>query len=206
MRINVLLGIIFYSISYSILACDAEKISCKPFYFVRHGMTEWNMLSKQQGKADIPLNDTGREQVRKLRPLCETLPITHFCSSTLSRAFETMKILNSSRNLFEYSFDDLQEQGKGSLEGITEKEWKQLSRDVIDAAMENKDLFKQRTERVLREILSEPGRPCIVAHSNNLRCIGKLLGCEVKDIPHDVIWHFEPLADGSWKMTELKIS
>jgi hypothetical protein len=117
-----------------------------------------------------------------------------------------MQILNSSRALPEYRFDDLKEQGKGNLEGITDKEWMLLPRDVIDAAMENKDIFKQRTQSVLCEILSQPGTPCIVAHSNNLRYIGNLLGCKIKDIPHDIIWYFEPQPDSSWKMTELKLS
>ncbi len=203
MRINLILFLIISSIAPIL----AEKIPSKPFYFTRHGMTEWNVLGKQQGQTDIPLNGAGREQVKKLRSLTDTLAITHFCSSTLSRAYETMAILNSSRNLPEYRFDALKEQGKGALEGITEAEWKRLPKAKITAEIENKDTFRQRTESVLHKILSQPGTPCIVAHSNNLRCIGNLLGCPIKAIPHNVIWHFEPSLDGNtWKVTELKVA
>lgn len=196
-----------FIIFYSTLMVAAE-IPHRPFYFVRHGMTEWNLLTKQHGQADIPLHAQGRKQAQELRKLCDILFITRFCSSTLSRAYETMQILNSSRKLPEYRYDDLKERGKGILEGITEQEWNTLSRDAIDDAMENKDLFEQRTKRVLHEILSEPGIPCIVAHSNNLRYIGKLTGCQIHNISHNVIWHFEPPRDGngSWKMIELKLS
>ncbi len=31
-------------------------------YVVRHGQTEWNVLKKMQGFADIPLNEKGKEQ------------------------------------------------------------------------------------------------------------------------------------------------
>ena len=34
-------------------------------YFMRHGMTDWNIEDKIQGQADIPLNDFGKNQAEQ---------------------------------------------------------------------------------------------------------------------------------------------
>jgi probable phosphoglycerate mutase len=38
----------------------------------RHGQTEWNVLEKAQGHADIPLDATGRRQARRAAKLLAT--------------------------------------------------------------------------------------------------------------------------------------
>ena len=36
------------------------------FILVRHGQTEWNLVERYRGRADIALNNIGREQARRL--------------------------------------------------------------------------------------------------------------------------------------------
>ncbi|MGA4722214.1 histidine phosphatase family protein [Fictibacillus nanhaiensis] len=63
---------------------------------IRHGITEWNSLGKAQGISDIPLNNIGRKQARKLG---DRLSLEEkwdlIITSDLSRAFETGKIIGS---------------------------------------------------------------------------------------------------------------
>lgn len=67
-------------------------------YFVRHGETKWNKLGLGQGaENDIELNDTGREQARKLGLYLKNhrldKPFDIIISSPLKRALETAHIV-----------------------------------------------------------------------------------------------------------------
>lgn len=187
-----------------IIVLSAKDLPKKPFYCVRHGTTAWNLLGKQHGQANIPLHNQGRTEATKLRAITDILPITQFWSSPLSRAAETMTILNKNRQLPIFIAEDLKERGKGNLEGLTTEEWNALAPETIAAQMENAQEFKERTERVLHTILSYDGVPCIVTHANSIRCIARLLGRTINIIPTCGIWYCTPDADGVWHVIQLK--
>jgi len=73
------------------------------FYMIRHGETEWNRERRYQGKADIPLNDTGRAQAAGNGRYLASLPIDwkdwSFVASPLSRAVETTRIIRTELGL-----------------------------------------------------------------------------------------------------------
>jgi alpha-ribazole phosphatase len=60
---------------------------------VRHGLTDWNVERRYQGRLDIPLNATGRQQARTLRVRLKNTPFDSVYSSPLRRAFETAQII-----------------------------------------------------------------------------------------------------------------
>jgi probable phosphoglycerate mutase len=75
----------------------------KEFYLFRHGETDWNLIGRMQGSADIPLNGSGIAQAESLRtffdsilthaPKSESHPgIAMLVSSPLGRARETARI------------------------------------------------------------------------------------------------------------------
>ena|SRR5579872_5951116 len=66
-----------------------------PFYFVRHGETDWNKINQALcPQDDIPLNETGVLQVSQARKKLNSLNITKIYSSPLTRAKQTAEIIN----------------------------------------------------------------------------------------------------------------
>lgn len=64
-------------------------------FLIRHAETEWNVLGKSQGWNDIPLNEKGKDQARKLAHYFADLPIRMIIASPLQRATETARLIFS---------------------------------------------------------------------------------------------------------------
>lgn len=87
---------------------------------IRHGQTDWNLARRLQGRTDIPLNETGREQARDVgRELAASG--RHWdvlVSSPLSRARETAEIIGEAMGLeLSRTYEDLIERSFGDIEG-----------------------------------------------------------------------------------------
>ena len=73
----------------------------RPYWYLRHGQTDWNVLNLSQGRTDIPLNNTGIKQaITAGNALARNwnnleLSITQIISSPLGRARRTADIVKS---------------------------------------------------------------------------------------------------------------
>jgi len=93
-----------------------------PFYFLRHGETEWNKIKRTQGQSNSSLNDTGRVQAKKAAEILKDEPIERIIASPLDRARHTAEAvaefhdvsLTFDDDLMECHLGDHQEQPLGS--------------------------------------------------------------------------------------------
>jgi len=92
------------------------------FIVFRHGETDWNMERRCMGKTDIPLNNKGRLQAKKLAGRLTSEHINAFYSSPLSRALETTQVVAESHGGEIFILPELTEMNLGQFEGKTKEE------------------------------------------------------------------------------------
>lgn len=141
-------------------------ITARPFYYLRHGETDWNRQGRMQGSADIPLNDTGMAQAERARNLLKESEINRIVCSPMQRARQTAEIVNRDLGLPVTYIDDLREAHFGVNEGTLMGEWFHDWRAgaVIEGA-EECGAFIERSRRAINEAISSgEGVPLIVAH------------------------------------------
>lgn len=93
---------------------------------IRHGETAWNVDTRIQGHLDIPLNDTGRWQARRLAQALAARDAIHAVySSDLQRAHETAQAIAAATGTPLRTHMGLRERGFGLFEGKTYAEIEQ---------------------------------------------------------------------------------
>lgn len=89
----------------------------------RHGQTEWNVLKKAQGRADIELNEKGIEQAIKTGEKLFNEKIDLIIVSPLKRAYQTAEIINKSKKVPMIIDERLAERDFGEFEGVKTKDF-----------------------------------------------------------------------------------
>lgn len=92
-------------------------------YIIRHGQTVWNNAGKLQGRADIELNENGREAAGKLGIELESVFFDKIYCSPLIRAYETACLIRGHRNIQIVRDQRLVEIDFGSGEGDLWSKW-----------------------------------------------------------------------------------
>lgn len=172
----------------------------KNIYVIRHGETDWNKNHRFQGQTDIKLNETGREQAIKLRPLMQQLEIESVYSSTLSRAFETAELATQEIKLSIQKDDRLRETNVGAAEGLTMDEllqkfgpdsltkWRSYDERLLDYSFENGESKRQMMFRIRQVFLdiaqnSNRGSIAVFSHGMVMRAMTFIFG---EGLPWDV--------------------
>ena len=137
----------------------------------RHGQTQWNVLGKVQGKADIELNENGILQAEETGEILKNENIDLIICSPLKRAKQTAEIINKNRNVPIIYDEDIIERDFGEFEGVNKKDfdfegyWSYKQNKQYQKA-ENIRVFFARVYKFLDKIKVEYNdkRILIVAH------------------------------------------
>lgn len=174
---------------------------------VRHGETDWNKQRRIQGRTDIPLNDTGRQQAASTGELLahpESGPWGAVYASPLGRAIETAAIIAEQVGIAAPLIEDgLWERSFGEAEGMTaaeiEERWpdrhgipgaETLEELAVRAACAIESLYLEHEE-------SHSGGAIVVAHGAMLRAgIERLTGQSVPRVLNGQVWLVTRTATG----------
>ena len=142
----------------------------------RHGQTDWNINLRLQGTADIPLNQSGVEQVEQAA--ARIGPWDVLLTSPLSRARHSAEILSKAIGTQAVVSERLLERSFGIGEGMTYEQWHQRysKLDSIPGA-ESELSVLSRSQKLLDETVEafEGKRVLMVTHGALIRFVLNLV-------------------------------
>lgn len=168
---------------------------------IRHGQTDWNVEGRYQGQSDVPLNEHGREQARRLASKLQGTQLEAIYSSDLARARETAEILSEATGTPLFLDPRLREIHQGLWEGMLLKDIRrkyarafQLRRDdpleVAPPEGETVGQLRRRVLAALEAILQAypHNQVAIVSHGLALA----IMRVAVDDLPVQHVWDYIP--------------
>ncbi len=159
----------------------SETLQPVPFWFLRHGETDWNARGLSQGNIDVPLNDTGVAQARAAALLLRNRGVAAIVSSPLSRARDTATMVGEALTLPVAIDDDLHEVSFGTQEaqpmaGAWFAAWVEGAATPPDA--ESFAALRARAVAAVNRALLLPCPVLVVAHGAFFRALRAEMGLE----------------------------
>lgn len=155
------------------------NLPLKPFYFIRHGETDFNRLGLCTGSSDIPLNLKGLEQAEIAAKWLHKERIEQIVTSPLSRAMKTAEIISEALQKPITVIDDLKECRWGDREGQPKSDDGFFHRWLNGQPPIGAETVYEFEERVLSGLwkaLEFTGPVLIVAHAGVYSVIARTLG------------------------------
>jgi len=180
-----------------------------PFWFLRHGETDWNAEGRSQGRTDIPLNAIGVAQARRAALAMVDRDIRTIVASPLGRALKTAEAVADALRLPIETDDDLMEVAFGAEEGKPMGDWYE---DWIDGTFTpvGGETFAQLGARAVAAVnraTAKPGPVLVVAHGALFRALRGALGHKpnVRTPNALPIWCAPPAAGDVWEISPVEL-
>ena len=182
----------------------APVLNRVPFWFLRHGETDWNAQGLSQGNVDIPLNPTGVAQARVAAERLRHRGITSIVASTLSRARVTAEIVGEVLAVPILLDDGLREVRFGVQEGKPMSDWfpAWVSGEMTPEGAESFATLRRRAVHAVNEAVGLPPAVLVVAHGALFRALRNAMNIEpLMRTPNAVPIWCEPPANGEMRWT-----
>lgn len=179
------------------------RLAPHPFWFLRHGETDWNARGLSQGNVDIPLNPTGLAQARSAAELMRNRGVRTIISSPLSRALVTAEIAGRALGLPVEIDDGLREVAFGTQEGQPMTEWfaRWIAGEWTPEGAETFAALRQRAVAAVNRAIALPSPVLIVAHGALFRALRAAMGMEPNVRTRNAVpFWCEPYDDGHWEL------
>jgi probable phosphoglycerate mutase len=151
-----------------------------PFWFLRHGETDWNAQGISQGNVDIPLNATGIAQARAAAERLRHRGIATIVSSPLSRARVTAEFVGETLGLPVAIDADLREVAFGVQEGQRMSGWfaDWVAGAFTPEGAESFAVLRRRAVAAANRATAQPPAVLMVAHGALFRSLRSAMGIE----------------------------
>jgi broad specificity phosphatase PhoE len=185
-------------------ATPEETLARVPFWFLRHGETDWNTRGLSQGNVDIPLNPTGLAQARSAAELLRGRGIATIVASPLSRARITAEMAGDALGVPVQIDDGLREVSFGAQEGEPMTEWfvKWIAGEWTPAGAETFVALRRRAIAAVNRATAMTPPVLVVGHGAFFRALRSAMGMEPNVRTRNAVpFWCEPGLDGvSWEL------
>ncbi|MCG6944795.1 MAG: histidine phosphatase family protein [Deltaproteobacteria bacterium] len=169
-------------------------------YLVRHGQTAWNVGEIFRGRADIPLDETGKHEAHLAGETLKDETLHAVYSSPLSRSMETADNIAKFHDISVTPLDAIVDISYGEWEGLGNQEvqqkypelhalWLSEPHKVIFPGGESLDEVRSRTMAALENLLvkHQDENFVLVAH----RVPNKVICCAVLGLDNSHFWRIQ---------------
>ncbi len=161
-------------------AFQEEMLAPIPFWFLRHGETDWNAQGISPGTVDTPLNATGVAQARAAAEKLRNRGIATIVASPLTRARVTAEVVGEALGLPVALDTDLREAGFGVQEGQGMSGWfaDWLRGAFTPEGAETFNALRRRAVAAANRATAEPPAVLVVSHGALFRSLRAAMGVE----------------------------
>jgi probable phosphoglycerate mutase len=182
-----------------------------PFWFLRHGETDWNARNLSQGSTDIPLNPVGVAQARRAALSLLDAGIATIISSPLGRARRTAEIVGEALKLPVALDDGLREVAFGEQEGQPMGDWYDdwIAGGYTPEGAETFAGLRTRAVAAVNRCTALPGPVLVVAHGALWRAFRSAAGLAPNiRTPNALPLLVEPPEAGgtAWRLTPAELA